>query len=80
MASKSIEITATLISVTRTRNSVNGNPTWILHTDQGDLVTQSDASIGYEVDNHTGGRDDWTGRTVVFTATPARRVWAWRLA
>jgi hypothetical protein len=78
--SKSIEITATLHGATRKGASVNGNPTWILHTDQGDLVTQSDSTINYEVSNHTGGREDWTGRTVVFTATPARRVWDWRLA
>lgn len=80
MASKQIEITATLTGATRKRNSVNGNPTWILHTDAGDLVTQSDASISYEVANHTGRSDSWVGREVVFTATPARKVWDWRLA
>lgn len=80
MASKSIEITATLTGTTRKGSSVNGNPTWILHTNEGDLVTQSDASIGYEVSNHTGRSDSWVGHGVVFTATPARRVWDWRLA
>jgi len=80
MASKSIEITATLYGATRKRNSVNGNPTWMLHTDAGDLVTQSDSAIGYEVDNRTGGQDAWIGRKVVFTTTPTRRVWGWRLA
>lgn len=80
MASKSIEITATLTGATRKGASVNGNPTWILHTSKGDLVTQSDSSIGYEVDNHTGRSDSWIGREVVFTATPARRVRDWRLA
>jgi hypothetical protein len=79
MARKSIEITATLHGATRKGASVNGNPTWILHTSEGDLVTQSDATIGYEVDNHTRRSDSWIGREVVFTATPARRVWNWRL-
>lgn len=78
--SKSVEITATLHGATRKGHSVNGNPTWTLHTDAGDLVTQSDSQIGYEVSNHTGGTGDWVGRRVVFTATPARRVWDWRLA
>jgi hypothetical protein len=78
--SKSIEITATFTGATRKGASVNGNPTWILHADAGDLVTQSDSTIGYEVTNHTGRSDSWVGREVVFTATPARRVWDWRLA
>ena len=65
---------------TRTRNSRNGNPTWKLHTSEGDFLTGADSAIGYEVANHTGGLGDWTGRRVVFTATNKGRVYAWHLA
>jgi len=77
---RKIEITATFTGATRKGNTVNGNPTWILHTSEGDLRTQSDGAIGHEVTNHTGGPEDWTGREVVFTVTGARRVYDWRLA
>lgn len=79
MAAKDVEITATLHGATRKGTSTNGNPTWILHTSEGDLTTQTDSSIGYEVANHTGGRESWIGDRVQFTATRrARRVYAWR--
>lgn len=80
MATKQIEFTATLTGATRIGSSVNGNPTWMLHTDAGDYRTQADAGLGYEVANHTGGPGSWIGKRVTFTATPAGRVWAWRLA
>ncbi len=80
MAAKQIEFTATLTGATRIGSSTNGNPTWMLHTDAGDYRTQTDAGLGYAVSNHTGGRESWIGKRVTFTATPAGRVWDWRLA
>lgn len=78
------EITATFHGATRALNSPNGNPTWILHTSEGDFRTGADASIGYDIDNHTNSRDDaddWVGKSVVFTLTGrAKRVSYWRRA
>ena len=77
-------ITATLHGATKHGLSTNGNPTWILHTDAGDLRTSSDAGIGYEISNHTGrpehSRHSWVGREVTFKTTKAGRVWDWELA
>ena len=73
--------TATLHGATKHGLSRNGNPTWILHTDAGDLRTSTDASIGYEITNHTGsGHNSWIGREVTFKTTKAQRVWDWELA
>jgi hypothetical protein len=84
MASKDQTITATLYGAERLTNSVNGNPRFKLHTSEGDLITKSDASMGYEVDNHTGRPEhssrSWVGKRVRFTATKAGRVWDWQLA
>ena len=84
MASKGQTITATLNAVTRLNNSVNGNPTWMLHTSEGDLRTSSDASIGYEIGNHSGRPEhssrSWIGKRVQFRTTRARRVFSWKLA
>jgi len=73
------QFTATLHGVTRKNNSTNANPTWELHTSEGSYRTQTDAAIGYEVANHTGGPGSWIGKRVTFTATKAGRVFAWRL-
>lgn len=77
-------ITATLYGADRHGCSVNGNPTWILRTSEGNLRTQSDAGIGYEVNNHTGrpehNTSSWIGREVRFTLTRAGRVTDWKLA
>lgn len=69
-----ITITATFKGATRKGNSVNGNPTWILHTDEGDFTTQTDAQIGYAVSNYTHSVHGLIGKRVVLTATKARRV------
>lgn len=37
----------------RRRNSVNGNPTWALHTSEGTFMTEKDASLGYGIENYT---------------------------
>lgn len=74
---------ATFHGATRKGHSVNGNPTWILHTSEGDYVTQSDGQIGYDVTNHTNSQledDYFVGKRVEFTATKSGRVWDWKLA
>lgn len=73
MADKTI--TTVFRGATRKGASVNGNPTWILHTDDGDYTTQSDASLGYEVSNLTHSRLGIVGKRVVLTMTRAGRVW-----
>ena len=77
---RQVTFTATFHGATCKGSSVNGNPTWILHTSDGDYVTQSDASLGYSVSNHTHSTLGWIGREVTFTATPAGRVWNMELA
>lgn len=69
-----IQITATFKGATRKGSSTNGNPTWILHTDEGDFTTQTDASIGYAVSNFTHSVHGLIGKRVVLSATRARRV------
>ena len=70
-----MKFTATFLGAKRLNNSVNGNPTWELVTSQGTYKTQTDASLGYEVSNHTGGPNSLIGKEVEFTATKAGRVW-----
>lgn len=48
--------TAVLLSATRRGHSRNGNPTWNLHTSEGDYRTKTDAQIGYMVSNFTSSR------------------------
>lgn len=69
------KFTATFHGATRATNSVNGNPTWVLHTSEGAYRTQSDASLGYSISNYTGGSDSLIGQQVEFTATSAGRVY-----
>jgi hypothetical protein len=74
------KFTATFHGATRHGASVNGNPTWILHTSEGDYRTQKDASLGYSVSNHTHSSLGWVGREVTFSATPSGRVFDMELA
>lgn len=72
---------ATLHGATRKNNSADGNPTWQIHTSEGDYLTQTNASIGYDVDNHTNSRSEsWVGKRVEFTTTDRKRITDWRLA
>lgn len=84
MTRKSIEITATFNGATRINNSVNGNPTFILHTSEGDFRTSSDAGFAYAITNHTGrpefSANSWIGKRVTLSATRAGRVYDWTLA
>lgn len=74
MARTEIKITATFKGATRKGSSANGNPTWILHTDEGDFTTETDAQIGYTVSNYTHSVHGFIGKRVVLTATKGRRV------
>jgi hypothetical protein len=59
-------------SVTRLNNSVNGNPTYLLHTVGGATFrTQSDSSVSYEINN-----SQWLGVPVRISTTKALRVFA----
>ncbi|MGH8009585.1 MAG: hypothetical protein ACREQ3_21555 [Candidatus Binatia bacterium] len=64
---------ATFHGATRKGNSVNGNPKWVLHTSEGDIPTQTDAALGYEIGNITGGTDSLVGSQAEFSTTVARR-------
>jgi len=55
----------------RLNNSVNGNPAWRVHLDNGNVYrTQSDSSVSYEIDNGT-----YRGVTVRLLLTKAHRIW-----
>ena len=76
------QITATYFGCDRLNNSVNGNPKFKLRTSDGVLVTQSDADINYDIENHTmrpefRPEDSWVGRKVRFSITDSRRVVYW---
>jgi hypothetical protein len=45
-------ITTILYRATRVDNSANGNPTWTLHTSNGNYRTGRDSSFGYALDNY----------------------------
>lgn len=64
---------ATFHGATRKGNSPNGNPRWVLHTSEGDIPVQTDAALGYEVDNFARGTDSLVGSQAEFSTTMARR-------
>lgn len=61
-------IDCTLQKVTRKQNSVNGNPTKVLHTDHGVFVTAKDADVAY------GISDLWEDKPVRITLDMHGRV------
>lgn len=74
--------TATFHGATRKRNSTDGNPIWLLHTSEGEYLTEADSSIGYQVSNRTNSRlpGCFIGKRVVFQTTgKGMRVNAWSL-
>lgn len=75
MRNGDFQVTVTFKGATRKGSSVSGNPTWILHTDEGDFTTQTDSQIGYSVSNYTHSTLGLVGQRVVLTATKARRVY-----
>lgn len=64
----------------RTKNSRNGNPGWKLHTSEGTFLLQTDASLGYAIENYTNSRfpdtyvigDNVPAVTLVVTQRAAR--------
>jgi len=71
MARKGTEIVTTIESLTRLKNSVNGNPRYRLHFSNGDsATTQSDASISYGLQN-----SEYRNVPVRVMLTAAGRVW-----
>ena len=68
-------------SIERRNSSANGNPAFTLHTDEGNYQTQTDAALGYGIENLTNSRfpdtyvigDDVPAVTLL--ATPTGRVW-----
>ena len=71
---------ATLHGAARKNNSRNGNPTWELNTSAGCYRTETDGSIGYDVQNRTHSTLGWIGRQVRFTTNSKGRVTHWTLA
>lgn len=68
-------------AITRRTLSTNGNPRFILHTSEGDWQTQTDAALGYSLENYTNSRFPDTYvigdnvPAVTLLATPAGKVW-----
>lgn len=82
---KPIQIIATYRGAKRAPNSPSANPGWKLLTDEeGELLTQNDASVNYDINNHTSCSlhpgESWVGKRVRFTITQSRRVTHWELA
>jgi hypothetical protein len=78
-------VTTTYHGATRRTNSVNGNPRFTLHTGEGDFMTGNDASVGYDIENHSGRPEhspsSWVGQTVRLTVTRrGMRVTNWEKA
>lgn len=56
------------LGATRERNSLSGNPIWLLHTPVGDFWTEPDTALGSGVANHLeGSADFYVNREVVLT-------------
>jgi len=64
-----------LRGASRLNSSVNGNPRFTLHTDDGDFVTKSDSSISYEIENLTSRISRGGFMDVEMETTRAGRVW-----
>lgn len=61
---------ATISRVERVGTSTNGNPTFdVFFEDAPTARTQTDASVGYEIDN-----PEWLGARVMVTVTPSGRI------
>lgn len=68
-------------AIERRNSSTNGNPAFVLHTSEGNYQTQTDAALGYGIENLTNSRfpdtyvigDDVPAVTLL--ATPTGRVW-----
>ena len=68
-------ITVDLYGAARLNNSRNGNPRFTLRTSDGPIATQTDAAIGYEVENFTRGIDPDRPPRVVLSLTRSGHVW-----
>lgn len=73
-----LETTVELVRMERAGATSNGNPKWIFWTTEGRWLLQSDANIGYALDNKE--YRDMCGQRVVFSHTKAGRVFNLRLA
>lgn len=73
MASKNTTLHTTVRTVKRANSSVNGNPAYYLHTDDGTFRTMSDAGWAYGLENDftVNGEHDID---VTLTLSPAGRV------
>jgi len=69
-------------AITRGRNSHYGNPSYTLHTSEGDYRMQTNAALGYAIENYTNSRYPETFvigdnvPAVTLIATPSGRVWS----
>lgn len=71
MAAKSTTLTATVYSFERLNNSVNGNPRFKVHTNEGIFITSSDHGFVYNVESGLNRRES---RPATLTLTRAGRV------
>lgn len=67
-------VSTDLLSATRLGSTINGNPTWMLHTTDGDYRVSNDSSVSYDVNNLIPRRGE-TAAQVTLHLTRAGRVW-----
>ena len=73
------QFTATFLGATRQKNSVNGNPVWIVHTSIGDMKSEPDSHIGHRIGSFANpdGPDSLMGVDVLFTVFRHRSMARW---
>lgn len=75
MARDGFEYVARVVKAERLNYSRLGNPRWKLTTDEGNVhLTQSNASVNYDVARWFVDRGNHLGRPVWLQCTPAGRV------
>lgn len=70
----SFELVVTVTSMARLNNSVNGNPRYMIHTNEGSYITSSDHSFVYGIEDGLRGAHRWEGRRAWITLTRANRI------
>lgn len=67
-------VTGAIVATDRLRNSVNGNPRFRVHLDNGETYqTSTDSAVSYDIDNLARSR-----KRVTFLLTRAGRIWGYR--
>jgi hypothetical protein len=71
-----------ITGIRRGKNSAYGNPGWIIDTEAGEFRMQTNAALGYSLENYSNARftesyvvGNPARPLVTLLATPAGRVW-----